>query len=60
MARWKIFINYGTQEEFRILDEKVFESRRKAEHYCNSNPLGHHYPLKCVMREEEWKEMKGE
>ena len=60
MARWKIFINYGTQEEFRMLESKVFDGRRKAGHFCNSNPVGKHYPLKCVMHEEDWKRAKGE
>jgi hypothetical protein len=60
MACWKIFINYGTREEFHILDERVFKSRWEAERFCKSNPLGQHYPLKCVMREEEWKQRKVE
>ena len=28
MARWKIFIEYGEQREFDVLDEKVFETKK--------------------------------
>ena len=59
MAKWKIFINFGTEDEFRMLNEKVFETRKKAENFCKSNPLGYEYPLKCVMREEDWEWRKS-
>ena len=60
MARWKIFIEYGEQREFDVLDEKVFETKKQAAEFCKSNPLGLQYPLKCIMREDEWERRKIE
>lgn len=60
MARWKIFIEYGEQREFDVLDEKVFETKKQATEFCKSNPLGLQYPLKCIMREDEWERRKIE
>ena len=36
MARWKIFIEYGEQREFDVLDEKVFETKKQATEFCKS------------------------
>ena len=60
MARWKIFIECGEQGEFDVLDEKVFETKKQATEFCKSNPLGLQYPLKCIMREDEWERRKIE
>ena len=52
---WKIYINYGTQEEFDLVEQLSFNTKKEAEQWCKN----HRYPLKCVMKESEYNCLKS-
>ena len=52
---WKIYINYGTSKEFETINGLTFKTKKEASAWAKE----HKYPLKCVMRENEWEEYKG-
>ena len=52
---WKIYVNYGRQEELNMVNELAFRTKKEACEWAKENG----YPAKCVMREEEWQENKA-
>ena len=55
MSNWKCYINYGYQSEYDVIDKASFKTKQEARDFCKEHKL----PLKCIMREEEWKSRKN-
>lgn len=55
-SKWKVYLNYGYGSEIAEADKMEFGTQRSALEWCRS----HGVPLRCAMREDEWKRRKEE
>ena len=46
---WTVYINYGTRNEFDLINSQTFKTKKEATEWAKE----HGYPQKCVMRTEE-------
>lgn len=61
---YKIYIQSGFAEEYDTLNALTFKGKKEAQLACKNGitlPSGRvmHYPQRCIITEETWKEWKG-
>lgn len=62
MKIYKIYINYGTTEEFETLANLTFNGKKEAIAACKNGiilPSGEKvtFPQKCIVTESKWNEL---